>query len=344
MKVVLISPFWYREKRGIERFNRALALNLSSKGFEVVVYCWGKKNYSCLSLVENGYTIRKSPDFIYYQSFLASLLFRVWLWRDSPNKIIINFLYQGEQFLPKNYHYVYVLNSPASQIPKRYDYISSSLSRYEKLEFVAVSEMVKREALPYIDQRRISVVYNGVDTSKFVIRKDRVSPTTINLICVAALEKRKGIDQLIKTVTQSKLNISLHIYGAGAMKNELQELIDSSAQTKEISLFDPVDNLNVLLPTYDIFCLFSVGEAFALSPIEALSCGLPVLLNNVSPFDEINFGKYGELIDRKSILEFEESVCRLKTLRTEEQDSIRAKALPYDWKNITESYIKILRT
>ena len=47
----------------------------------------------------------------------------------------------------------------------------------------------------------------------------------------------------------------------------------------------PIDKVEEVLPNYDIYCQLSDGEAFGLSIIEAMACGLPVMLYDIPPFN-----------------------------------------------------------
>ena len=65
-----------------------------------------------------------------------------------------------------------------------------------------MSRFVQREASEYLNVETIKVIYNGVDTKKFSIDPSEKSKKLINLITISALEKRKGIQHVIRALKQ----------------------------------------------------------------------------------------------------------------------------------------------
>ncbi len=345
MRLVIISPFQFRLQRGIERFSFSLANELSKRGIQVIIYTWDISNKVDWKDWHSAIKIRKVPKFRYYIQFFASIFYRFWLWMDNPDRIILNFLYHGENKLPANYNYFYVLNSPASQVPHRYSFISSQLPRFSRLEFVAVSEMVANEARIYLKERSITVIPNGVDTLKFHPKpSENRFDGTIKLISAAALEERKGIQFVIKAISQfPEFNIIYDVFGAGAYKNELDSLIAQYNLSEKVRIHAPVSNLEDVLPEYDVFCLLSKGEAFALAPLEALSCGIPVLVSEYSPFDELVKGCYGLRVNERDTYAIINAIKYLAQLKINKQNVIRQAAIPYDWQNIAQKYTELLK-
>ena len=54
-----------------------------------------------------------------------------------------------------------------------------------------------------------------------------------------------------------------------------------------VYLLGSEDRIESLLPNYDIYCNLSDGEAFGLSLIEAMACGLPAIVYDIPPFDSL---------------------------------------------------------
>ena len=75
------------------------------------------------------------------------------------------------------------------------------------------------------------------------------------------------------------------IGGSGALKNELQEQIESKKLNSKVVLLGRVSDED--LPSYygacDLYCLSSIykTEAFAIVQIEAMSCGKPIIATKI---------------------------------------------------------------
>lgn len=343
MKVVIISPFQFRLNRGIERFVYSLTKELSVE-LEIIIYTWGSTREVYWGDWNRNVKIRKVPNFRYFIRSFAAIYYRLWLWIDRPQKVIVNFLYHGENTLPSHLDYLYVLNSPASQVPQRYKYIQATLQRFPKLSFSAVSSMVAREALPYISGREIAVINNGVDTNRFKPNLDVSFPSSkLRIITAAALEKRKGIQWVINGLKHFKeLDFEYHIYGEGPYKSEIEKTIRNQGLEHKVKLRDPINNLHEVLPNYHIFCLLSKGEAFALAPIEALACGLPLIVSQYEPYPEFMQSSFGLMIDREIP---EQLVSAIETIAADYprmSEEARKVSLNFDWSQIAREYQKLI--
>jgi glycosyltransferase involved in cell wall biosynthesis len=73
----------------------------------------------------------------------------------------------------------------------------------------------------------------------------------------------------------------LHLVGTGPLLEELQRNAPDNVKFHgEIEDFHGFDD-------YDIFCLISESEGMPMSAIEAMSCGLPLILSNVGGCSEL---------------------------------------------------------
>ena len=353
LKLVIISPYQFRLKRGIERFTWSIANGLARRGISVTVYTWAASaETASWGEWHPNVHVRKVPHSRYFQSFIAGLFYNHWLKKDQPEIIALNFLYHGEHRLPRNKKYLYILNSPASETPKRYAFIQKQINRLDKIWFVAVSEMVKREALPYLRNKPVSVIYNGVDTAVFVpAPKDAGVPhKKIKLVTVAALEKRKGIQHMLtllgKTDKTTQQKIQYDIYGEGAYRGELVALIRQYSLQDCVKIMEPVNNLHELLPGYDLFCLMSHGEAMPMAPLEAIACGLPVLCADVPPFDEFMSPEIGLAVNpanREQIIHFILGL-RNTTRAHSYAAAARRRSLQFSWEIAADKYTSLLTT
>lgn len=343
-KLVIISPFQKLLFRGIESFVNSLANNLASKyNYNVVIYTWNSTGSAKIEKKwADNITIRSVPYFKYYRRYIAVFFYRLWLMIDRPSKIIINFLYHGEEYLPTNKSYVYVLNSPAHLIPGRYAYIKNKIKKFKNISFVCVSKHVEDGSKKFMPNIQSSVIYNGVNTKFFVPKKKLRSTNILNLISLSALEERKGIQHIIKALALMKdKSIKYNIYGDGDFKNEIISLINENNLDDQVHLHASTNRVKEKLQESDVFCLTSIGEAFAIAPLEAMSCGLPIIVSNAPPYDEFMNDDMGAMVNIESIESIVNAIKSMKDpLKREKLGNSARKFIEenFDWEKIADLY------
>lgn len=256
---------------------------------KIIVYTWGVHDKVDWGLWDERINIRIVPYSRYYQKLIAKIFYYLWVKIDRPDNIILNFLYHGETALPAPSNIYYVLHSPASLIPHRYEYIQEKANQFNQLLFIAVSDYVKQDALPYLGKMKIEVIYHGIDLNRFNHSIDYQNSGKIKLLTISALEKWKGIQDLICILADDdlKYKFDYYIIGDGPYKHELIGVINNLNLSSNVHLLGSEDRIESLLPNYDIYCNLSDGEAFGLSLMEAMACGLPAIVYDIPPFDSL---------------------------------------------------------
>jgi glycosyltransferase involved in cell wall biosynthesis len=347
MKIVIISPFQNHLSRGIERFTFSIANIMAKQGHDVIIYAWKSENKFSWGKTHDNVTLKLCPNFKYYQRSWIGYYYNYLLRKDNPDRVYLNFLYHGEINLNKNFKYYYVLNSPSSQVKVRYEFIKNHYNLFDDLTFVAVSEMVKREALPYIGNNRCEVVYNGVDLDLFkpVYTKQNESEPCLKLITTAAFEERKGIQYMIKALSSySNLElIKFNIYGKGPYASELNRLVSYYKLGNYITINDAVDNIEKILPENDVFILLSNGEAMPIAPIEAMASGLALLVSDFDPYPEFVNASFGYMVDREDVKQIHEVLDELLQKQKLEQlkTNARKAAEQFSWEKAVQLYLSI---
>ncbi|EGR4192238.1 glycosyltransferase family 4 protein [Vibrio cholerae] len=136
----------------------------------------------------------------------------------------------------------------------------------------------------------------GVDTSLFFPKVKNENKEKIVLGTVKFLHAKYGIDILIRAfdlvLKQSEcLNIELVIVGSGPEEMNLKSLASELGISHSVRFEGYVDNKNIsqYINEFDIFIALSrlESESFGVAVIEASSCGIPVVVSNVSGFKEV---------------------------------------------------------
>lgn len=136
------------------------------------------------------------------------------------------------------------------------------------------------------------------------------------IICVGRLEKEKGYDLLIQTwkiVIEKHPEWSLHIYGDGSLKDELNKAISIEGLNNSLIIEGTVSDIYSKYIESSIFVMSSRYEGFAMVLIEAMACGLPIISFDCpnGPSDIILDGEDGFLIENGNIEVMAEKICYL---------------------------------
>tara|TARA_B100001250_G_scaffold92747_1_gene77190 strand:- start:11780 stop:12457 length:678 start_codon:yes stop_codon:yes gene_type:complete len=208
------------------------------------------------------------------------------------------------------------------------------MGKYKNIIFVAVSKFVKDQASKYFPKNKIIIIYNGVETKIFK-KVSHLKTKKIKIISLSALEKRKRIQNVILALNKLEdPDIQYNIYGEGPYYFKLKELIKKNKMGKTIKLKGITNYPQRCLEESDVFILLSKGEALPIAPLEAMSCGLPIIVSNEEPYDEIVSEECGLLVNPNSEDEIIESIMKIKN------KSLRIK-LGNESKNIVEKKFSI---
>lgn len=162
-----------------------------------------------------------------------------------------------------------------------------------------------------LSEERISLIHLASGTMYSPIPKDiakeklqdKYHLTQPFILCVATLEPRKNIIQLIKAYHQlsPELRNQYQLILVGKKGWQYQELFTLVKQLKlkERILFTgyiPEEDLPYFYNAATVFVYPSLYEGFGLPVLDAMACGIPVITSNTSSFPEI-VGDAGILVD-----------------------------------------------
>ncbi|HCH4654209.1 glycosyltransferase [Vibrio parahaemolyticus] len=139
---------------------------------------------------------------------------------------------------------------------------------------------------------KIHVLNNSVDSEKFTnLKRNKSSGNGLRLVFVGNLLPVKGIDILIESCRYLKDvdDLAIDVFGGGEQLEYLEELVSTLDLTGVITFKGHVDNglLPNILSNYHGLVLPSRYETFGVVVIEALSCGLPVIVSNAGALPEL---------------------------------------------------------
>jgi len=196
-----------------------------------------------------------------------------------------------------------------------------------------------------IPNKKLFLLPNGVDTALF---KPQVKPTTKNLhlVSLGRLVYQKNFINLITAVAKLKSDkpIKLSLLGRGPLK---PKLIKKARELKvDLTIIDslPHEKIPQFLNSADIFIMASHHEGSPKALLEAMSCGLPCVVNDqdYSRFI-INSGKDGLLTTdfQAGIQQLINQPVLAKKLGLEARDTILKR---FNNKQIIKQEIKLLQS
>jgi glycosyltransferase involved in cell wall biosynthesis len=151
------------------------------------------------------------------------------------------------------------------------------------------------------DDAHIDVVYHGInDGFKPIVNCDeKVVYATINkydlpgryLLFVGRLNIRKNLGNLIKALEfLDDKNIKLLIVGEKShLQSDLEQFISEKGLAWRITFMGhvPENDLQLIYACATIFCFPSFAEGFGLPPLEAMKCGVPVIVADREAMPEV---------------------------------------------------------
>lgn len=178
---------------------------------------------------------------------------------------------------------------------------------------ICVCSDLKKVALELgLEEKRISVIGNGVDTQKFRRLDQAACRAKLGLpagkriiLSVGHLTERKGFHILLRAYAKLKDRSNLHlaIAGDGEMRGALHKLASDLGISGETTFPGAVgnDQLGEWYSAADFFVMASSREGWPNAVCEALACGLPAICTKVWGIPEIVTGPHlGILIPERT--------------------------------------------
>jgi glycosyltransferase involved in cell wall biosynthesis len=162
--------------------------------------------------------------------------------------------------------------------------------------FVAISSVVADElAAQNVRASAIEMIPNSVDTDRFcpvdppgreALRRKLGLPLGHKIVIYTGrLVSYKGLPLLLRVwreIQRDHSDVRLLLVGSGGLdihncEAELKAYVDTDGLRESIHFTGSVDNVHEYLQASDIFIFPTEQEAFGISLIEAMACGLPVI-------------------------------------------------------------------
>jgi phosphatidylinositol alpha-mannosyltransferase len=211
---------------------------------------------------------------------------------------------------------------------------------------------VSKPAMDFINKHFPStydIIPNGIDLEHFspnVAPLPQFRDGKINILFVGRIEKRKGLEYLIKAfklIKPAYPDCRLIIVGPGKRGRKKYEKTVEESGLPDVVFTGSVgyDELARYYSTADIFCAPATGhESFGIVLLEAMATGKPVIASDISGYASlISNGVDGLLVPPKQEVPLAQAIAGLLNndiLRSDLGETGRIKAFSYGWDKISQ--------
>ena len=191
------------------------------------------------------------------------------------------------------------------------------------------------------------MVWIQIILSLFEVRGGPVSE--INILFASRLIERKGLQVIIpglhELIKNSGKKIRLTVVGDGPYREQLERLVSENHVEAYIS-FEGYKNKAEILEYYqkaDIFILPSQKEGMPNVVLEAMSCGLPIIMTPCEGSDEL-VKDNGIIVVRDRFMNEMADIVQNVTLMKDMALASRRRAVQYfSWDGIVSRYLELFQ-
>lgn len=232
-------------------------------------------------------------------------------------------------------------------------YFRSALTKLSA--HIAVSQSAATFIRQYYPATPFRVIPNGIDTARFTTAAEpfpQFRDGTLTILFVGRMDPRKGARYLFAALPLIAQQLSLFrllVVGSGWMKNVYDKFIPPELLSHvHFTGYVAPDDLPRYYRSADVYCSPATGgESFGIVLLEAMASGLPIVASDIEGYhDVVENGREGVLVPPRSPRHIAEAVVALAH-NSEERSRMaaagRAKALQYDWKQVTDRVEEVYR-
>ena len=364
MKIGFVSPYDYGHPGGVNAHITHLAAELVKMGHEIKIYAPCSKNrphymkqgvvpLGCVvPIPHNGSIAYVTLDFWLIpkiRSSLAKEKFDIlhihepscpllpWLFMALSKTVnVTTFHYYGDRSIK----YTIGVRTPLRLLAKKVH------------GRTAVSVSAMECASRYLPGE-YKLIPNGIDANYFAAHSVEPLPDLCdgksNILFVGRLEKRKGVEYLIKAyeiVKKECPDSRLVIVGAGDKPRKKYEKEIREKGIKDVVFTGYVSDEELMryYRSADIFCAPAIGkESFGIVLLEAMAAGKPVVASNIGGYaGVVTDGEDGLLVPPKDEQQLAQSILTLlrdPDLRQKMGAKGRQKSVRYSWEGIAQQTI-----
>ena len=210
---------------------------------------------------------------------------------------------------------------------------------------VALSPKVQRSIVEFygMDEKKIPVIYNGVDLSRCLPKED-YKTERLSLLHIGRFNEQKNHEGLLNAFSRILKEIPdcrLDLIGDGELREKTEELAGKLGISKEVRFLGNQENVYPYLQKADIFLLPSRYEGMPMTIIEAMGTGLPVVAAAVGGVPDMIMDGESGLLTGKTPEAVAEAVLRLardESLRESLGRKAKQESIRFSAEHMAQSY------
>lgn len=258
--------------------------------------------------------------------------------------------------LKKKYKLPYVIRFGGGDVPgfqerftKVYKIIAPAIKLIWKNAdaLIANSQGLKDMALDFYNKKPFDVIPNGVDTEVFYPSVKEESDE-FKILFVSRLIERKGlqfiIPQLKKIQDSTKKSVKLIVVGDGPYRETLERIAEEN-HVSDMVEFVGQKGKEEIVPFYqnaDLFILPSSKEGMPNVVLEAMACGLPIIMTPCEGSTEL-ICENGYKAERKEFADYIIKLIGDNEMRKEMSINSNKRVKNFfSWKHIVNEYLETL--
>ncbi len=227
---------------------------------------------------------------------------------------------------------------------------------------IAVSESTKRDTVQLlgVPEDKITIIYEAAhplfapinDPTQLAQVRERHHLPENFVLFVGTIEPRKNLPTLLRAFRRLrdhyKSDAVLAIAGNRGWLYEQVDQVVAELKLEEAVRFlggVPNEELVYLYNAAKLFVLPSFYEGFGLPPLEAMACGTPVVVSNISSLPEV-VGDAGILINPEDVEALTVAMWRVLSddqLRNEMREKGLKRAATFSWKRAAQETLQVYR-
>ena len=130
---------------------------------------------------------------------------------------------------------------------------------------------------------QVAHMLNGIDVKAFSARETYTLGQPVKLLFLGRLDAQKGIYTLLQAISRlNRKDVEVIALGDGPERETLETEVEALGIKDRIHFLGRVSNVPNFLQQADIFVLPSFAEGISNALLEALSCGLPSIVADIS--------------------------------------------------------------